>query len=384
MTVSRDDHMDTLLAQALGWIDPHTRAVTPAIHPATTYVRDHDGGNAKRYSYSRDDNPTYTQLEAVLTALEGGADAMVLAAGLSAASLPFLTLAPGDHVVLQDVVYWGVRKWVTGFAARHGIVVDNFSTAEPTSLAAALRPGQTKLVWIETPANPTWEVVDIAAAADAAHDAGAKLVVDSTAATPVLTRPLDLGADLVMHAATKYLNGHSDVLAGALVVKEADSEWWREMLQTRQSLGLVLGPQEAWLLLRGMRTLSLRMRQVSANALALATHLQNAPAVTAVIYPGLPDHPGHAIAARQMRGGFGGLLSIRVAGGFAAAAEVARNTRLFKEATSFGGVESLIEHRAPIEGPGTKVPEDLLRLAVGIEHIDDLIADLDQALARLT
>ena len=187
-----------------------------------------------------------------------------------------------------------------------------------------------------------------------------------------------------MHAATKYLNGHSDVLAGALVVKEADSEWWREMRQTRQSLGLVLGPQEAWLLLRGMRTLSLRMRQVSANALALATHLQNAPAVTAVIYPGLPDHPDHAIAARQMRGGFGGLLSIRVVGGFAAAAEVARSTRLFKEATSFGGVESLIEHRAPIEGPGTKVPEDLLRLAVGIEHIDDLITDLDQALARLT
>ena len=381
--MSKDLHLETKIAQALGWIDESTRAVIPAIHPATTFVRDHDGSNQDPFVYSRNDNPNYGQVEQTLSALEGGQDAMVLSAGMAAAVLPFMTLQAGDHVVIQDVLYWGVRGWVTKHCARFGIDLDFFPAQDPSQIAGLLRPGKTKMVWIESPANPSWEVVDITAVASIAHDAGARLVVDSTAATPILTQPIALGADLVMHAATKYLNGHSDVLAGALITADASSDWWQEMRANRAAMGLVLGPQECWLLLRGMRTLALRVRQSSANAQALAEHFSGHTQLHAVLYPGLPQHPGHAIARRQMQNGFGGMLSIRLNGGFEAAAKTARRTKIFKEATSFGGVESLIEHRAPIEGPETKVPADLIRLSVGIEHIDDLITDLDAALTSV-
>jgi cystathionine gamma-synthase len=244
-----------------------------------------------------------------------------------------------------------------------------------------MRPGRTRLVWLETPANPLWEISDIAAAAEIAHRAGARLVVDSTVATPVLTRPLELGADLVMHAATKYLNGHSDVVAGTLTTRALD-EFWGRIRAVRAQQGGILGSFEAWLLLRGMRTLYLRVRQSCRSAQALAERLAEHPQVAQVLYPGLPTFPGHDLAAWQMRGGFGGMLSIRVRGGEAAAVATAARVRLWKRATSLGGVESLIEHRASIEGPTSPVPDDLLRLSVGIEEPADLIADLEAALGN--
>ncbi|MDP6705035.1 MAG: PLP-dependent aspartate aminotransferase family protein [Alphaproteobacteria bacterium] len=372
----------TKAAQALGWVDERTRAVTPAIHPSTTFIRDPDNQYRAGYSYSRDENPTYDQAEALLADLEGGAGAMLFASGMAAATSVFQTLRTGDHVVAQEVMYWGLRRWLRDFGERYGIEVDFVATWETAALRDAVRPGRTKLVWIETPANPMWRIVDIAAAAEIAHGAGARLAVDSTVATPVLTQPLALGADLVMHAGTKYLNGHSDVVAGALVTKALDPAW-ETLHLARHDGGAVLGPFEAWLLLRGMRTLPLRVREASASALTLATALAADERVAEVLYPGLESHPGHELAARQMQGGFGAMLSIRVAGGEAAAIRTAANVRLWKRATSLGGVESLIEHRASIEGKGTPVPADLLRLSVGLEDPDDLAADLDAALGAV-
>ena len=371
---------ETLAAQALGWVDEATGAVAPPIHPSTTYVRDGDGGSAARRRYTRDENPTYDQAEALIAALEGGAECLLFSSGIAAAATVFQTLAPGDHVVAPTIGYHGVRAWLKTHGAHWGLAVDFVSTGDLEALAQAVRPGRTKLVWAETPGNPTWEVTDIAAAAEIAHAAGARLAVDSTAATPVLTRPIAHGADIVMHSATKYLNGHADVLAGVLVTAR-DDEPWRRVRALRHDGGAVLGPFEAWLLLRGMRTLFLRVRACSRSAQTLAEHFERHPKVSRVLYPGLAGHPGHEVAARQMEGGFGGMLSLRVAGGAPAALEVCGRTKVFKSATSLGGVESLIEHRASIEGPDSAVPDDLLRLSVGIEDTSDLIADLERALA---
>ncbi len=372
----------TLAAQALGWIDEETRALAPSLHPSTTFERAADNTYPAGRSYGRDDNPSFDQAEALLAALEGGEGCLLFASGMAAATAAFQALEPGDHVIAPVVMYHGLRTWLGGFARRWGLEVDFVATDEAGALARALRPGRTRLVWIETPANPTWAITDIAAAARAAHHAGARLAVDSTVATPVLTRPLELGADLVMHAATKYLNGHSDVLAGALV-SARDDDSWRRIGAIRHDAGAVLGSFEAWLLLRGMRTLWLRVEASCRSALALAEHFDEHPKVARVLYPGLADHPGHPIAARQMRGGFGGMVSLRIAGGEAAAIATAAAVRVFKRATSLGGVESLIEHRASIEGEGTRVPPDLVRLSLGLEDVRDLIADLEQALARL-
>jgi cystathionine gamma-synthase len=248
------------------------------------------------------------------------------------------------------------------------------------ALAKAMRPSKTALVWLETPSNPLWDVTDIQAASDIAHRAGARLAVDSTSASPVITKPLAFGADYVMHAGTKYLNGHSDVIAGALVTA-ADDDHWNRVKSVRKNLGAVLGPFESWLLLRGMRTLYPRVRTASANALDIARYFEGHPGVAEVLYPGLQSHPQHEIAIKQMTDGFGGMLSIRMSAGTAAAIAVAANTKVFTRATSLGGVESLIEHRASIEGADSPVPGDLLRLSVGIEAIEDLIADLTQAIA---
>jgi cystathionine gamma-synthase len=375
-------HPATLAAQALGDIDAATGALVPPLHTATTYQRDPDNQYRRGRSYGRADNPTIDHAQALLNALDGGAGCLLFASGMAAATTVFHALAPGDHVIAPQVMYWGLRHWLLSFARPWGLEVDLVDTSDLDALTAALRPGRTKLVWLETPANPTWAIADIAAAARLAHEAGARLAVDGTAATPVLTRPLALGADLVMHSATKYLNGHGDVVAGALVTARADDLWAR-IAALRHDAGAILGPFEAWLLLRSLRTLYLRVERASASAQLLAEHLQTHPQVAQVLYPGLPDHPGHAIAARQMQGGFGGMLSIRVAGGEAAAIATAAQVEIWQRATSLGGVESLIEHRASIEGPGTPVPADLLRLSVGIEHADDLLADLAQALDRL-
>ncbi len=370
---------ESLAAQGLGWIDEQTRAVTPPIHLSSTYLRDVDNQYRSGRVYARADNPAFDQPEAVIAALENGAQAALFASGMAAATAVFLALAPGDHVLAPKVMYWSLRNWLLQFATHWGLQVELIDMTDPAAVQAAIRPGQTRLVWIETPANPLWTVTDIAATAQIARAAGARLAVDSTVATPVLTRPLDLGAELVMHAATKYLNGHSDVIAGVLVCREAD-DFWLRIKAIRAQLGGTLGSFEAWLLMRGLRTLFLRVKASSAAALALATHFHGHALVREVLYPGLPGAPGHALAARQMQGGFGGMLSIRVAGGEAAAIATAAEVGLWKRATSLGGTESLIEHRASIEGAGSPVPPDLLRLSAGIEEVSDLIDDLEQAL----
>lgn len=373
-------HPATLAAQGLGWIDEQTRAVTPPIHLSSTYLRDEDNQYRSGRVYARADNPAFDQPEAVIRELEHGAQAALFASGMAAATAVFLALAPGDHVLAPKVMYWSLRNWLLQFATHWGLRVELIDMTEPAAVQAAIRPGQTKLVWIETPANPLWTVTDIAEVARIAHAGGARLAVDSTVATPVLTRPLDLGADLVMHAATKYLNGHSDVIAGVLVCREAD-DFWTRIKAIRAQIGGTLGSFEAWLLMRGLRTLFLRVHAASAAALAVAQHFQGHALVREVLYPGLPGSAGHAVAARQMQGGFGGMLSIRVAGGEAAAIATAAKVRIWKRATSLGGTESLIEHRASIEGAGSPVPSDLLRLSAGIEHVPDLIDDLEQALS---
>ncbi len=374
-------HPDSLAAQALGWVDEATRAVTPPIHVSTTYLRDADNQYRSGRVYARADNPAFDQPEALLCALEGGHQALLFASGMAAATAVFQALQPGDHVLAPKVMYWSLRNWLMTFATGWGLQVELIDMTSVADVQAALRPGQTKLVWIETPANPLWSVTDIAATAQLAHAAGALLAVDSTVPTPVLTRPLALGADIVMRAATKYLNGHSDLIAGALVTR-ADSDTWQRIRKVRAQVGGTLGSFEAWLLLRGMRTLHLRVRAACASAQRIAEHFAAHPQVLAVLYPGLPGCQGHDVAKAQMQGGFGGMLSIRAAGGEAHAIAVAARTRLWKRATSLGGTESLIEHRASVEGAGTPAPPDLLRLSVGIEHVDDLIADLEQALAR--
>lgn len=370
---------ETLAAQALGRIDGATGAVIPPIHPSATYERDADLGYSRGRCYSRTDNPSYDAAADTLTALEGGAQTLLFASGMAAATAVFQALEPGDHVLVPKVMYWALRNWLHGFATNWGLAVEAVDTADPDAVRAALRPGLTRLLWAECPANPLWMISDIAALAELAHGAGARLAVDSTVATPVLTRPLELGADLVMHSATKYLNGHSDVVAGTLTTKAMDEPWAR-IKAVQGQIGGVLGPFEAWLLQRGLRTLFPRVRWQCASALDLAQRLSAHPKVAEVLYPGLPSFAGHAIAARQMSGGFGGMLSVRVKGGCEAAVATAAATRVWTRATSLGGVESLIEHRASMEGPGSPVPDDLLRLSVGLEATDDLYADLEQAL----
>jgi cystathionine gamma-synthase len=370
----------SLVAQALGKIDPLTRAVVPPIHVATTYIRDPDNSYSSGFTYGRPDNATVREAEAVIAMLEeapGGA--LLFGSGMAAAVALFLSLASGDHVVASRVMYWALRNWLASEGARFGIAVDFVETDDLDRLRKAVVPGRTKLVWVETPSNPLWTITDIAAAAEIAHAADARLAVDSTAASPIHTRPLTLGADIVMHAATKVLNGHSDVVAGVLAAARADA-FWERISTLRRTHGAILGPFEAFLLLRGMRTLPLRVAAQARSALALAERLSAHPHVARVLYPGLPQHPHHDIAARQMEGGFGYMLSIQVTGGEAAAIGTAARVRLWKRATSLGGVESLIEHRASIEGAGSPCPPDLLRLSTGIEDPDDLYRDLDEAL----
>jgi cystathionine gamma-synthase len=378
--MSRIYQPETIAAQGGGAIDATTGAIVPPIHIATTFQRDPDNQYRSGYVYARPDNPVVRQAEDVLRQLEGGTACFLYGSGMAAATAAFLALERPAHIVAPNVMYWALKKWLAEDAPLHGLAVTFVDGSDLTAIAAAVKPGLTRMIWIETPANPTWDLTDIAAAARISHSAGALLGVDSTVATPVFTQPLALGADVVMHAATKYLNGHSDVIAGALVFARKDA-FTERAARVRAMLGAVLGPFDASLLLRGMRTLHLRVRHQSASALQIAQHFAREPRIEAVLYPGLALHPGHGIAAAQMTGGFSGMLSVRVKAGEAAAIRVAANVKLWKRATSLGGVESLIEHRASVEGPGTPCPPDLLRLSVGIEATGDLIADLEQALA---
>ena len=379
-TLSTDKQADaTILASGLGFIDEQHLGVIPGIFPSTTYERSADNSYPNNRVYTRDHNPNYEQPEQVLAALEKGEQAMLFSSGMSASTCVFMALKPGDHAVVPKVIYWSFRNWLLNFASDWGIETTFVENGNIDALKAAVIPGKTKLLWLETPANPTWEIEDIAAWAAVAKDIGAKLAVDNTVATPLLCNPLLLGADIVMHSATKYLNGHSDVLAGALVCKTADHHW-DKMRSIRASGGAVLGPFEAWLLMRGMRTLSVRVKQACTNAMAFAQAFDKHPLIEEVLYPGLSNFKGHDIAKRQMKGGFGGMLSLRVKGGEQAAIDAAARLKLIKRATSLGGVESLIEHRASVEGPDTPCPDDLLRLSIGIEDVNDLISDRIQAL----
>lgn len=372
---------ETVAAHALEACDPATGAVVPPLIASTTFARDADYGLRLPVSYQRNGHPTLWQAERTIAALEKGAEAQLFSSGMAALVALVETVPQGAHVVMPEIVYYGSRDWLKRQESKGRLRLATFKAGEAGGLERAIAAGQTNLVWIETPANPTWDVIDIAETARLAHEGGAILCVDSTAAAAVTTHPLTLGADIVFHSATKYLNGHSDVLAGALVTKERDPRW-NEIKTLRTQHGSLLAPFESWLLIRGLRTLFLRFRQASANALSLARHFDSHPGLEAVLYPGLQSHPGHEIARRQMTDGFGGMMSLLVRGSLADTTAVLKRLRVFTPATSLGGVESLAEHRKLIESPDSPVPDNLLRLSVGIEAVDDLIADLEQALGR--
>ncbi|MCP4487065.1 MAG: PLP-dependent transferase [Gammaproteobacteria bacterium] len=370
---------ESLVAQACHYIDTATGGVNPPMQSSTTFARDADYQLVGKQGYSRSGSPTYDQLEKVAAKLDGGKAALCFASGMAAIAAVFETVNINEHIVAPRVMYHGAQDWLRRISAKRAIGLSFFEAGDLNDLKKAVQAGKTSVVWIETPVNPTWTVIDIAAAAEIAHSAGAILAVDCTVATPVTTRALDFGADMVFHSATKYMNGHSDVLAGMLVTATLDDRW-EEINFVRTHAGSVLGSFEAWLLLRGMRTLFIRFEKASSSALDIAQHFENHPAIEKVLYPGLASHPGHDIAKRQMQNGFGGMLSVLVRGDAEQARRIASSTHLFLPATSLGGVESLIEHRATVEGPHSLVPDNLLRLSIGIENCDDLIADLEQAL----
>jgi cystathionine gamma-synthase len=371
-------NQETLAVHAGREVDPATGAVTPPIHLSTTFEREADGSYPKGYSYTRSDNPNRRALEACVAALEGGEAAAAFASGSAAAAAIFRTLLPGDHVVVPDDMYHGIRKLLLSVFAPWGLELSFADMTDLGAVRAAVRPN-TRLVWVETPSNPLLKISDIAALAEVAREAGARLACDNTWTPPGLQPAFELGADLVMHATTKYLSGHSDVLGGVVVTRRADASFERiRLLQSHE--GAVPSPFDCWLALRGVATLPYRMRAHSEHAALVAAYLATHPRVERVYYPGLSTHPGFELARQQMRL-FGGMLSFQVSGGKAEAMAVAARVKLFTRATSLGGVESLIEHRASIEGPDSTAPENLLRVSVGLEHPDDLIADLAQALA---
>ncbi len=369
----------TLVAQASGSHDPVTKGIVQPIHMSATYLRDADNGYSAGYVYGHTDNVSVQQAERLIAALEGADEALLFGSGMASATTVFLALDKPTHIIASKVMYWGFRSWLRDIG-RYGHSVTFVETSDLDAVRAAVRPGETGLFWIETPSNPLWTITDIAAICEIAHAADAIVCVDSTVATPVFTKPLALGADIVMHSATKYLNGHSDVIAGALAAVR-DTPLWERIRKMRGQFGSALSPFDSFLLMRGMRTLDVRVRAQARTAALLAEKLVGHPAVAEVLYPGLKTHVGHDVALRQMVGGFGGMFSLRVRQGDKAAIAVAACVDLWKRATSLGGVESLIEHRASIEGVGSPCPGDLLRFSVGLEDPDELFYDLTRALS---
>jgi cystathionine gamma-synthase len=370
----------TIAAQAGGYIDAASGGVVPPIQPSTTFARDrsyqpHPTGNI----YARDDNDVGRIAEALLAQLDNAEAALLFPNGMAAIAAVFRALPGGATVLVQSQIYWGTTKWLREFCARRSVTLIEADLSDIGQAQSLCAQHQSDLVFIETPSNPWLRTTDIALVAEATHAAGGRLVVDATAATPILTRALDFGADIVMHSATKGINGHSDVLAGVLATNAPADPHWQAIAIDRHDAGAVIGSFEAWLLIRSIRTLPLRVERMSQNAQAVAEFLQSHDAVAQVFYPGLPDFEGHSVAKRQMAGGFGSLLSFCVKGGAAEALRVAGQLNLFHRATSLGGVESLVEHRHTIE-PHTGIPESLLRLSIGIEDVQDLCADLGQAL----
>lgn len=369
---------ETIAAHALRALDPATGAVVPPIYLSTTYARDENYAPLLKENYVRAGNPTLWQAEEMITALERGAASLLFASGMAALTTLFETIPQGAHVVAPAVMYYGTRNWLQRLEEKGRISLTLF---EHGKIAEALRP-TTDLVWIETPNNPMWDVTDIELAAKLAHRVGAVLAVDATSLGAVTTLPLTLGADIVFHSATKYLNGHSDVLAGVLVTRDVNPRW-TEIASLRAKLGSPLAPFECWLLMRGMRTLFVRYAQASNNALALARHFSNHPKLERVLYPGLATHPGHDIARRQMTNGYGGMMSLMLKGSFAQSQKFCTLLKVIVPATSLGGVESLAEHRKTVEGPNSTLPDNLVRLSIGIENVNDLVADIEQALKEI-
>ena len=385
MKPSRTHRFETLAVHAGHGVDPATGAVTEPIHLSTTYERAADGSYPHGYLYSRNHNPNRNGLEAALASLEGGSSCAAFGSGLAAVTAIFQGLQPGDHVVAPTDIYHGTANVLKHLFAKWQVTAAFVDMTDVDGVAAAVRANaKTRIVWIETPSNPLLQCVDIAAMAAIAHDAGARAVADNTFASPALQRPLGLGCDLVMHATTKYLGGRSDVMGGAVITR-ADDDAFAQVRTAQLYGGAVPSPFDCWLVMRSLPTLPSRMQAHCSNAMKIATFLRTHPKVKVVHYPGLDDSPFHVLAKRQMSG-FGGMLSFETKGeggaGKAAAMAVAAHVDIFTRATSLGGVESLIEHRASIEGPDSKTPQGLLRVSIGLEHADDLIDDLAQALDR--
>ena len=373
----------TLFARADGYADAATGGVVPPVQPSSTYIRDENYQLVSAsHLYGRDDNDLLRLGETILAKAEQGEAGLLLPSGMAAIAAVIRTLQAGDHLVLQSGIYWGTTKWIREFCARRSVQLTEVDAASPEALSEAISSARPALVFIETPSNPWLAITGIAATARACARAGAVLVVDSTAATPALSNPLTLGADIVMHSASKAINGHSDVLAGFLGARDAGSALWQAICADRHDAGALLGPFEAWLLIRGMRTLELRMQRMCDNAQKVAEFLHGHQRVTKVLYPGLPSHPGHALAKDQMPGGFGALMSFLIDGDGKTALEFCSKLRLFHRATSLGGVESLAEHRHSIEGDATGIPPSLVRLSIGIEDAGELIEDLREALEK--
>ena len=375
--------LETRAVHAGRRVDPATGAVTTPIHLSTTFERSPEGEYPLGFSYSRESNPNRRALEECLAEIEGGKDALVFSSGLAVAAAVVQGLEPGDHILAPDDVYWGLRNVIGKVFGKAQLETTYVDMSRPADVRAAIRPS-TRLLWLETPSNPLMKITDLAAIASLAREAGPNIVTvcDGTFATPVLQHPLDCGIDMVAHSTTKYISGHSDVVGGVLITRY--DNYLFERARTAQKYGgAVPSPFDCWLTLRGIDTLPYRVRAHSANAARLAVWLAAHPLVERVHYPGLPQHPGHAIAARQMSD-FGGMLSFEVHGGREAAMGVVARCRLFIRATSLGGAHSLIEHRASVEGPQSRTPQSLIRVSVGLEHPDDLIADLEQAMASAT
>jgi cystathionine gamma-synthase len=372
-------HFDTKAIHSGAQVDEETGAIAPPLHLSTTFERNAEGQPSRGFSYVRDDNPTQARLEEALAAIDSAAAALAFGSGMAAGAALLQALPRGAHVLLPDDCYYGFRALAEESFDRWGLTFDFVAMENVDAVRQALRP-ETQLLWAETPSNPLMKIVDLTALAEVAHRHGARLVVDGTFATPALQRPLELGADVVLHATTKYLGGHSDVQGGSVAFREKD-EWFEDTLRARTHIGGVASPFNSWLILRGIRTLAVRMRVHSENALAVAAFLATHERVETVYYPGLESHPRHDIARRQMSA-FGGMLSFLVRGDRTEALAVAARVRLFTRATSLGGTESLIEHRNSSEGPGSRTAQNLLRVSVGLEHPADLIEDLGQALGE--
>lgn len=387
--MSRDDvkntlHPDSLLAHAGGGFDAATGAVVPPIQTATTFVRDENYELInQRHLYSRDDNDLFRKTEGLIATLESAEDSRLFASGMAAVAAVMRLVKPGGTLLTQSGIYWGTIAFLRKHCAHNNIALVEADATDLPAVLDEITIARPDLVWLEVPSNPFLKIADIPGIAAACKSAGSVLAVDATAATPLILKPLALGADLVMHSATKTLNGHSDLLGGVLSTADRNSDAWEFICAERHDAGAVMGSFEAWLLLRGLRTLAIRVERMNANSIALAKHLEGHPKIDKVLYPGLASHKGHALAAAQMNGGFGSLMSVLVKGDKQDALTATGALRVFQRATSLGGVESLVEHRYTIEGKGSGIPETLMRLSIGIEHVGDLIADFDQALAKI-